>query len=181
MENQDRIKALEEWEKQVEYFHRGLISDKQLSVISKDLLNKFGLNFDQEFIKDQKETRIISNSPLYFSYHDLMVTVGEAAADIAYAEPYDKRMEKLQEFYKWEELAKIYLDAIDRGETELKWRKLIDKGHLSLYDEVVFKKNIVDEIGIEEWEKAITNHYKDMGEERVKEYVKKCEETGIYQ
>jgi len=124
--------------------------------------------------------RNVSNNILYFYYHDLKITLSEIAYEIANTDSKEERMKILQEFYKWEELAKIYLDCIDRGDEEFKWRKLIDEGRLSLYDEVVFKKQIMDEIGIEEWKKAIANHYKDMGEERVKEYIKNCEETGIY-
>ena len=117
------------------------------------------------------------NRFMFFLVHDFMINLSEKAAEIACENGPIQRTFLHEEYQDLEMIYQLYMTQLECGKDKFSWRYLIDNGKLSLYALGHFKGDILKEgVSEEEWQKEVEENYKNIGEEKVKEYLKGCEE-----
>lgn len=117
---------------------------------------------------------------LEFSLHDIRITIDETVFRMAREDSAVERKKLLKEYIYYDRLAHVYEQHIENNEEDFSWGTFLKNGWNCLADMMLFKDQIVKEVGIERWEEAIRGEYKHMSEEKVKEHLKHFDETGDY-
>jgi len=115
---------------------------------------------------------------LEFAAHDLGITLDEIVIRMSNEDDKEKRKKLQREYEYYDRLLHFYRQAIELNEESLSWDTILEEGRCSLANLAMFKKCIVEAIGLEKWHKAVEREYQYKGKESVEEYLRKVEETG---